>query len=134
MENLDFGTNTWDLDEKFEAPREEHEFYKGETFSLSKPWRLGGLAPFEKQMIGQAVKIENASASADEKLKEFSQTDGTLTYFSHKPSGRQFVQVAHFPGDNEFGLVFEIETSETRTKIAGVVRKIEDGAFAPLPG
>ncbi len=130
---MDFGTSTWDLEEKFEAPREEHEFYKGETFSLSKPARLGGLEAFEKTLIEKVMSGEPGSTGED-KLKEFSQADGYLTYFSHKPSGRQFIQAGYFPGDNEYGLVAEIKVSEAGTEVSGIIAKIIDGAYGPLPG
>ena len=124
-----FGQNTWDLEGKFEAPREQHEFYKGETISLSKPVRLGGLYPFEKRMIEMAMAAGGDTSELNEKLQEFSMTDGYLTYFSHRPTGRQFVQVGHFPGDNEFGLIIEIRVTEAGTSILGEVAKIQDGQF-----
>jgi hypothetical protein len=128
--DCNFGRNTWDLETKFEAPTAEHEFYQGETFSLSKPVRLGGLYPHEKQMIEAAMNAEAGDAATpEERLQEFSMTDGYLRYFSHAPSGRQFVQVAHFPGDNEYGTIFEIRVLPSGTEIVGAVAKIQDGDF-----
>ena len=124
-----FGQSTWDLEGKFEAPREQHEFYKGETISLSKPVRLGGLYPYEQHLIEMAMVAWGDATGLNEKLKEFSMTDGYLTYFSHRPTGRQFVQIGHFPGDNEFGLIVEIRVTEAGTDIVGEVAKIEDGQF-----
>jgi hypothetical protein len=124
-----FGQNTWDLEGKFEAPREQHDFYKGETISLSKIVRLGGLYPFEKQLIEMAMSARGKTGVLEEKLEEFSMTDGYLTYFSHRPTRRQFVQVGHFPGDNEFGLIVEIKVTEAGTEILGPVAKIDDGQF-----
>lgn len=127
--DCNFGKNTWELEEKFEAPREQHEFYKGETFSLSKEVRLGGLYPYEKELIAMALEAESGKADFAERLHEFSQTDGYLTYFSHAPSGRQFVQVGHFPGDNEYGAIIEIRVFDGYTEIVGLVAKIQDGDF-----
>jgi hypothetical protein len=124
-----FGQNTWDLEGKFEAPRDQHEFFKGETISLSKPIRLAGLYPYEIHLIEMAMASGKDVTGLNEKLKEFSMTDGYLTYFSHRPTGRQFVQVGHFPGDNEFGLIVEISVSEAGTEIVGPVAKIKDGQF-----
>lgn len=127
--NCTFGATTWDLETAFEAPRGEHVFYKGETFSLSKPVRLGGLYPYEKQMIEMAMEAEGNATPLDDKLKEFSSTDGYLTYFSHAPTGRQFVQVGHFPGDNEYGVIVEIAVTPAGTEVLGVVSKINNGEF-----
>lgn len=123
-----FGNTTWELEEKFEAPRERHEFYKGETLSLSKEVRLGGLHAYERQLISLAMRGGDVTSPAD--LKEFSRTDGYLTYFSHAPSGRQFVQVGHYPGDNEYGAIVEITVSPAGANILGVVAEIADGEIS----
>ena len=128
-----FGQTTFDLEEKFEAPRGQHEFYKGETISLSKPVRLGGLYNHEKQLIGLAMQAEGDMTALEEQLKEFSMTDGYITYFSHAPTGRQFAQIAHFPGDNEYGVVVEIRVQPEGTEILGVVALIQDGAYTQAP-
>lgn len=129
--DMDFGQTTFELEEKFEAPRGQHEFYKGETFSLSKPIRLGGLFPYEKEAIALALRLSGGqAASLEEQLKDFSMTDGYLTYFSHEPSGRQFVQVGHYPGDNEYGAIVEISVQPEGTRILGVVSKISDGEIS----
>ncbi len=126
---LDFGQTTFELEEKFEAPRGQHEFYKGETLSLSKPVRLAGLFPFEKQTIAMALGLDPQLEVREEQMLEFSQTDGYLTYFAHEPTGRQFIQVGHYPGDNEYGAIVEIQVSPSGTEVLGVVSRIEDGAL-----
>lgn len=121
-----FGPSTWDLEENFEQPSGARVFYKGEFFALSKPQRLNGLSETEKALIQSLMEEKGDGAEA---LKEFSLTDGYLMYFSHAPTGRQFIQVAHFPGDNENGAVFEISVKPQGVDVLGKAAQISDGAF-----
>lgn len=66
--------------------------------------------------------------SEEENLADFSKGDGYIRYFHHL-DGRKFAAVASFPGDNEFGLIFEIKQLKNRAeqRILRRVARIEDG-------
>lgn len=126
-----FGQNTWELEEKFEPAGGEREFAAQERISLSRPQRLGGLQEVEIKMIDLMMQEQTGQQGIlSEILAEFSQTDGYLAYFAHASMARQFVQVGHYPGDNENGVILEISVRPEGVHILGILARIEDGEFS----
>lgn len=107
-----FGESTADLQEQLKYEGKGKTLYQVEHLSLHKPARLGGLTETEKKMIliAMAQTAQGNQGSEQEILEAFSKADGYITYFQHNRSeGGEFAQVASFPGDNEFGVILQIQ-------------------------
>lgn len=127
--NCAFGETTADLSDRLEETGKGKALYKGEHLSLHKEVRLGGLTQFEKKMILEVMGETGSIKQGEEALKAFSKADGYITYFQHNSNGREFAQVASYPGDNEFGMIFEIKRLERKNDytIYSVAAVISDG-------
>ena len=123
-----FGETTGELAEKMEMTKGKI-WYKGEHVSLHKKERLNGLSKFEKRMIVLAMGERNSKDSVQEILESFQSADGYITYFSHNSDDREFAIVASYPGDNEFGVIFEIKRLKRGQdyKVLTVAAAISDG-------
>lgn len=117
-----FGETTSDLEKAF-AARGAKIWYRHDHVSLSRPERLGGLTKQEKELIGEVAGTGN---SLSQTLKDFSESDGYLTYFGHGTNNREFVIVASYPGDNEFGAIYEIQRNGENLKVLGIAAAISD--------
>lgn len=110
-----FGDSTADLSDKLEAKGNDKILFEGELLSFSKPSRLKGLSKAEKELIVQAQgeTAFGGKGTQQQILEAFVSAEGYMHYFSHN-DGREFVSVASYPGDNEFGLIFEIKSGRGR--------------------
>jgi hypothetical protein len=127
--NCAFGQSSADLQDRLDETGKGKALYQIEHISLHRPERINGLSAFEKQMIMEAVTTaEGKKQSQAELLNDFSSADGYITYFQHNSNGREFAAVASFPGDNEFGLIFEIKQLKRGAyQIVQVAAVISDG-------
>lgn len=124
-----FGQDTGELTDNFdlETGAGKKVWYKHEDISLSNPDRINGLSKLEKQMVASTLESYRGDTE-EELLADFSSADGYLTYFAHGFSNREFVIVASYPGDNEYGKILEIKRDRTRlVKVIGVAANIGDG-------
>lgn len=125
-----FGESTGDLSDMLEARTGTPGkiWYKGEHVSLHNEHRINGLSSTEKKMILMAVSLGD-DQTEEETLKDFSSSDGYITYFSHNSLDREFAIVASYPGDNEFGQIIEIKKLKRNGeyKILRTAAVISDG-------
>lgn len=134
-ENCLLGETSGDWSEMKDA-NGDSLFLDGEMISLFKEIRVSGLTDFEKDLIHETVgrtDFEGKPLSLKEALDIFSDVPwrsnaGYLSYFRYRPTYRQFVAIAHYPGDNEYGKIFEIKADPvTKELVFEAVANIEDG-------
>lgn len=106
-EQCAFGEETWQLKDELESEETGKIFYGGDYVSLSRPERINGLTKFERELI--LIVAGAGQNEAEEALLGFQSADGYIQYFQPNADRRQFVMVASYPGDNEFGKIFEIK-------------------------
>ncbi|KYG67003.1 hypothetical protein AZI86_08255 [Bdellovibrio bacteriovorus] len=121
-----FGEDSWELKEEITSEASGKLWYHGETIELSSPQRLKGLTDLERQMIIDSYSIGEPE-SESEQLLDFVKSDGYITYFTPNSYRRQFAIVASYPGDNEYGVIFEIRQGPKDALIAIPVATIGDG-------
>lgn len=132
IKNCAFGESSYDLKQMLKYEGKNKVFYESEHLSLSRPERLLGLNETERLMIQLAMKDSGSQfENQKEMLEGFQKSEGYITYFSHNSNGREFAIVASYPGDNEYGLVIELNTVDNsdfnRQIIVGVSASIQDG-------
>ncbi len=123
-----FGESTWELKEQIESDSEanpEKIWWEGEHLSLALPQRLGGLSSVEKKMIliaqddGYSRRMTEQEAFAD-----FSRADGYIQYFHHNSNGKLYAIVASYPGDNEYGVILEVQGDSYSREVSAIVGKV----------
>lgn len=127
-----FGESTGDLSEMLESKARGKVFHQGEHISVHSMQRLQGLTETEKKMVLIARGAElGTEQEKNEAFEDFTSSDGHLTYFSPNEDDRQFVKVASYPGDNEFGVILELKSLRRRGeyKILSTVAIITDSDF-----
>lgn len=126
-----FGATTADLAEKLDEQGRNHALFKGEFLSVHSEDRARGLSALEREMV-LAVVTRNGelpTPSWELAAADFTSHDGYLQYFSHDTNGRRWVIVAAYPGDNEYGYVFEIFENAFGETVFEVAAGISDGDF-----
>lgn len=122
-----FGETTGDLDEMLDYQGKGKIWYQGEQLTFGKPERINGLTTLEKEMIltvaGEDSKDE---AKKKEAIEDFIGADGYITYFNHNSNDRSFIIVASYPGDNEYGMIFEVKKSK-KVETFSIAAVISDG-------
>lgn len=123
-----FGEETWELKEQLDSEDFSKIWYDGGLVSLDRPERLKGLTKFEESLI-LAVSSEE-EGGRKQALLSFQQADGYLRYFQSNSDRRTFVMVASYPGDNEYGKVFEIaKNANGKEQVIDVSAVIGDSFF-----
>jgi hypothetical protein len=133
--NCMFGESTGDLRDQLKSEGKGKALYEVEHLSLHRKVRINGLTETEKKMvlIAMAQTAQGNQGTELELLEAFSKADGYITYFQHNRSeGGEFAAVASFPGDNEFGVIFQIEELHRKQEytILRTAAEIEDGDIA----
>lgn len=124
-----FGEETWELKDQLDSEDSGKLWYDGGMVSLDKPERIKGLTKFERSLI-LAVSSEEEGCEK-QALLSFQAADGYLRYFQPNSDRRTFVMVASYPGDNEYGQVFEIaKDANGRERIVEVSALIGDSFFS----
>ncbi len=124
-----FGESTWDLGQELESEDSGKVWYQSEHVSLSNPQRLKGLTDLEREMILSSLH-ENDGGNADQVLLDFGSADGYIQYFSSNKDRRFFALVASYPGDNEFGVIYEMTKDSLDTaQVLRTVAVVSDGDF-----
>jgi hypothetical protein len=120
-----FGEETWELKEELKSEETGKVWYAGEFVSLDRPERLKGLTKFERELILTTAGAD--AKDAKQALLDFQSSDGYIQYFHPNADRRFFAMVASYPGDNEFGLIYELEeVSRGNFKVLDVVGVISD--------
>lgn len=132
--NCMFGESTGDLRDQLKYEGKNKALYEVEHLSLHKKVRLGGITEQEKKMIliAMAQTAAGNQGSDQELLEAFSSAEGYITYFQHnRADGGHYAAVASFPGDNEFGIIFQIkDLNRGNYTILRTAAEIEDGDIA----
>lgn len=131
-QNCMFGESTADLKDQLKYEGKGKALYEVEHLSLHRQVRIHGLTATEKKMIliAMAQTAAGSQGTEQEVLESFSKADGYITYFQHNRSeAGEFVQVASFPGDNEFGVIFQIKDLHRKNEytILSTAAEIHDG-------
>ena len=124
-----FGESSWQLKEEMESDASGKLWYQGEHLDLTSPQRLKGLSQLEREMVLASYTIDGDSKTEKEQLLDFVSSDGYITYFTPNSDRRQFAMVASYPGDNEYGMVYEIRQGPVDALVAVPVAEIADGDF-----
>jgi hypothetical protein len=120
-----FGESYGDIEEMKDA-QGELLFRTGESLSINET-RLKGLTAKEKELIIQMAGQDGGREQ--EVLKDFISAEGHIEYFIYQPDYREFVAVYSYPGDNQYGMIFEVKRDDRTGKRTGyqVVVVIGDG-------
>ncbi len=104
------------------------------AFKVVKPAEEA-LSPMEKAMIQAAVlSTDLTPVTPEQALDIFTDKDnggslgGDITYFKIQHNGREklLANATYYPGDNEYGALFEVWTFDDGTQSAGMIGEIGD--------